>query len=72
MILIGIGANLESPVYGEPRATWGAALAALAPVKGWWARSFADEVLETLRPGDEPPTEPSRRSSRRKRASSGG
>ncbi len=30
MILIGIGANLESPVYGEPRATCGAALAALA------------------------------------------
>ena len=29
MILIGIGANLASPVYGEPRATCGAALAAL-------------------------------------------
>ena len=30
MILIGIGANLASPVYGEPRATCGAALAVLA------------------------------------------
>ena len=30
MILIGIGANLASPVYGEPRATCGAALAAMA------------------------------------------
>ena len=30
MILIGIGANLASSVYGEPRATCGAALAALA------------------------------------------
>ncbi len=47
-------------------------LVALAPVKAWWARSFADEVLETLRPGDAPPAEPARRSGRRKRASSGG
>jgi len=30
LILIGIGANLASSVYGEPRATCGAALAALA------------------------------------------
>ena len=30
MILIGIGANLPSPRYGEPRATCGAALAAMA------------------------------------------
>ena len=30
MILIGIGANLASPAYGEPRATCGAALTALA------------------------------------------
>ncbi len=30
MILIGIGANLPSPRYGEPRATCGAALSALA------------------------------------------
>lgn len=30
MILIGIGANLPSPGYGEPRATCGAALTALA------------------------------------------
>lgn len=29
MILIGIGANLPSPGYGEPRATCGAALSAL-------------------------------------------
>ncbi len=30
MILIGIGANLPSPRYGEPRATCGAALSVLA------------------------------------------
>jgi hypothetical protein len=47
-------------------------LVALAPVKGWWAQSFADEVLETLRPGDAPPAEPARQRGRRKRASSGG
>lgn len=29
MILVGIGANLPSPKFGEPRATCGAALAAL-------------------------------------------
>ena len=63
-------ATLEEVAWANPENS--EALAALAPVKGWWARSFADEVLETLRPGDEPPTEPSRRSSRRKRASSGG
>ena len=34
MILIGIGANLASPVHGEPRATCGAALAALAAKGG--------------------------------------
>lgn len=50
-------------------------LAELGPVKGWWADSFADEVLEVLKPGDEPSAEPApRRSGRRKRgnkASSG-
>ena len=47
-------------------------LSALAPVKGWWAQSFADEVLEILRPGEEPPGEPARGSGRRRRASSDG
>ena len=33
MILIGIGANLPSPRYGEPLATCGAALSALAEAR---------------------------------------
>jgi ribonuclease D len=50
-------------------------LEVLGPVKGWWARNFADEVLETLVPVDESSPESARRSGRRKRgakASSGG
>ncbi len=61
--------TLEEIAWADPETPEDCA--ALAPVKAWWAESFAPEVIATMRPADGEPSEPAGRTRPSSRGSRG-